>query len=302
MSTLIITSALSGDGKSVVAAGFAAALRAIGSTVRLARAAGSDSAGVDAEQFAQVQGVRSSGAPVDADHLPLDTDTTVIEVDDPVSAAALRKGGDSLILVTRHGETDDVTLARLIAETQATGIVINAAPPQEVENIAQSDELAAPVLGVLPQDRLLAAPSFTAMARAVDGTLAGPERLHDDAAEWLVVGPISAHGGMPYFDQFPHAAVVTRHDRVDIALGALNQHPAGLILTGGEPTLPYVAQRAETEEFVLIVTGLSTTDAVNRIGDLYAQGIFQGPRKMQRAIDLVASQVSLDLLQASATV
>ena len=61
-------------------------------------------------------------------------------------------------------------------------------------------------------------------------------------------------------------------------------------------------QRAESEEFALIVTGLSTTDTVNRIGDLYAQGIFQGPRKLQRAIDLVAAHVSLDVLQASATV
>ena len=301
MPTLIVTSALPGDGKSVVAAGLAAARRASGSTLRLARAAGGDSAGADADQFAQLQGVRSSGTPVDAVQLTPDTDFTVVEVDDPAAAVALRKAGDSLILVARQGETDDVTLARVIAETQAAGVVINAAPPEELENIVQSAELAAPLLGVLPQDRLLAAPSFAAMARAVDGTLAGPERLHDDAAEWLVIGPISAHGGMPYFDKFPHAVVVTRHDRVDIALGALNQRPAGLILTGGEPTLPYVAERAESEDFALIVTGLSTADAVNRIGDLYAQGQFRGARKLQRAIDLVAAHLSLDILQASAT-
>jgi phosphate acetyltransferase len=204
--------------------------------------------------------------------------------------------------VTREGESDDFTLERLVAEIQVSGIVINAAPPEELENIAKSAELAAPVLGVLPQDRLLAAPSFNGMAQAVGGTLVGPEHLYTDAAEWLVVGPISAHGGMPYFDQFPHAVVVTRHDRVDIALGALNQHPAGLILTGGEPTLPYVAQRAESEEFALIVTGLSTADAVKRIGDLYAQGSFEGTRKAQRAIDLVAAHLNLDILQASATV
>ena len=113
----------------------------------------------------------------------------------------------------------------------------------------------------------------------------------------LVIGPISAHGGMPYFDQFPNAAVVTRHDRVDIALGALNQNPAGLILTGGEPSLPYVYQRAESEDFVLIVTPMSTAEAVTKIGDLYLHGTFEGPRKLTRAVDLVAEHVSVDLLQ-----
>ena len=302
VATLIVTSPLAGDGKSVVAVGLAAALRASGSTVRLVRAVGGDRARSDAEQFAEIQGVRSSGTPAEPNQLETDADLSIVEAGDLASAASLRQAGDSLILVIRQGETDDVTRERTIAEIQPAALVINAAPPDELESIAQSAaNLGAPVLGVLPQDRLLAAPSFSAMAEAVGGTLAGPDGLHDDAAEWLVVGPISAHGGIPYFDQFPHAAVVTRHDRVDIALGALNQSPAGLILTGGEPTLPYVAERVESEDFALIITGLSTAEAVNRIGDLYRQGQFQGPRKRQRAIDLVAEHVSLDVLQVSAT-
>ena len=146
-----------------------------------------------------------------------------------------------------------------------------------------------PLLAALPQDRLLSAPLVEAMAHAIQGELTGDAYLWREAAEWLQVGPISAHGGIDYFSRYPDKTVITRNDKIDVALSALDTQPLCLILSGGAPNLPYIAQRAEQEEFALIVTPLDTPDVVNRIGALYGHTPFSGARKLRRAGALLAA-------------
>ena len=304
MATIRVTSALDRDGKSVVATGLAAALRAAGSTVRLTRlddartetARASD--GNDAATFALLQGVRATAAPEAASTIQHDTDHLIVE-----TAPTTALDAACTILVTRHGQADDYTLRSAIDEIQPSFLVLNAVPPDALNTAADiAARLNVPLLAALPQDRLLAAPSFASMAAAVGGELSGPAHLHNEAAEWLVVGSISAHSGINYFDNHPQAAVITRHDRIDVALSALNQNPACLILSGGVPQLPYVYERAESEEFALIVTPLDTATAAGRIGDLYTQTDFQGTRKLQRAVDLIADHAQLELLTQALSV
>ncbi|MCY3558958.1 MAG: DRTGG domain-containing protein [Chloroflexi bacterium] len=295
MASILVTSTLPGDGKSVVAAGIAAALRATGATVRLERVGDSDSASADAVQLSQVNGVRSSGQPVAPTDIALDTDHVVIEAGD---ASGIE--GDRTVLVTRHGEADDDTVARALESLAPDLVVINAVPQYgDAEAIARVSGMGASTASAvcaLPQDRHLAAPTVNDIAPAIEGALSGDEALFDESSRDLVIGPVSAHEGMDYFRKYPDKTLVTRHDRIDIALGALDYEPLCLILAGGEPTLPYVAQRAERESFALITTSMSTLEAVEAIGELYGRAAFVGRRKLDTAIDLVGSAVSLDPL------
>ena len=127
------------------------------------------------------------------------------------------------------------------------------------------------------------------MAQAIDGELGGDATLWGEAAEWLQVGPISAHSGIDHFSRYPDKSVITRNDKLDVALAALDAEPLCLILSGGAPNLPYIAQRAEQEQFALIVTPLDTPQAVNRIGELYGRTPFAGARKRGRAVELIAA-------------
>lgn len=283
-----VTSTLPGDGKSVVAAGLAAAIRAGGATVRLARADDGESAERDAAQLARLGGVRSDGEPALED-LPTDTDDLVVEAA-LETVAASRADGDRVVLVARAGEADDATLQRAISELQPDGVVMNAVREHgESAARARVESLGGRLLGTLPQDRHLAAPTVRSIAAAVDGELSGDDDLFDEASRDLVVGPVSAHEGMDYFRKYPDKTVVSRHDRVDIALGALDYEPLCLVLAGGAPTLPYVAQRAERESFALIVTALTTPEVVNTVGPLYGADRFSGARKLQTAVELVAA-------------
>ena len=290
MARIIVTSTLPGDGKSVVVAGIAAALRSSGATVRATRIADSDGAAADAEQLEMLQGVRG-GAAAPAAEITDDADWTVVEaVRDSVGGA--KRDGDRVILVARHGEADDDTLGSAINALSPDAVLINGVP-RNGEGAARERvaALGGTLLAALPQDRLLASPVVSQIAEAVSGELSGDEALFGEASRDLVVGPVSAHEGMDYFRKYPDKTVVSRHDRIDIALGALDYEPLCLVLCGGEPTLPYVAQRAERESFALIVTQMETVEAVNAIGPLYGTGPFSGERKLGAAVTLMGESL-----------
>lgn len=292
MTRILVTSTLARDGKSVVAAGLAAVLRASGATVRLARVDDGDSAASDARQFSRVSGVRATAEPVALSDIPNDTEHVLIE-----ASSAAGVDADRTVLVVRHGEADDDTIARALSEIQPDAVVVNGVAehggPAAVARIA---ELGGNAIAAIPQDRQLAAPTVRDIAPAVQGELSGEEDLFDEAARDLVIGPVSAHEGMDYFRKYPDKTLITRHDRIDIALGALDYEPLCLILAGGEPTLPYVAQRAERESFALITTSQTTLQAVESIGPLYGNSAFIGERKLATAIELVSANVPTQTL------
>jgi BioD-like phosphotransacetylase family protein len=288
---ILVTSTLPRDGKSVVASGLAVALRATGVSVRLVRLDDGESADDDAAQFSRIRGVRTSDASLAADAIGEDTEHTVIEASTDSNVSA-----DYTLLVVRHGEADDETTSKAIADLSPNGVIVNGVP--EYGEAAARDRIAAlggQVIATIPQDRHLAAPTVREISPALEGDLSGDEDLFDEASRDLVIGPVSAHEGMDYFRKYPDKTVVSRHDRIDIALGALDYEPLCLILSGGEPTLPYVAQRAERESFALITTPLSTVEAVAAIGPLYGEGRFAGERKLSTAAALVSECVPLDL-------
>ena len=289
MTRILVTSTLAGDGKSVVAAGVAAQLRASGASVRLVRIDDSDSAAADAAQLARVNGVRGASEPTAASDIPSDTDHTVIE-----ASFATEIDADHTILVVRHGEADDDTVSRAIADLEPGAVIVNGTPEHGAEAaMARVSGLGVAAVAAIPQDRHLAAPTIRDIAPAVEGELSGDEALYDEASRDLVIGPVSAHEGMDYFRKYPDKTLITRHDRTDIALGALDYEPLCLILAGGEPTLPYVHQRAERESFALIITGMTTLEAVDAIGPLYGDSAFIGQRKLDAAIEIVAANVAI---------
>jgi BioD-like phosphotransacetylase family protein len=291
-----IASPLTGDGKSVLTVGLAHALRADGRSVQLMRLAGGGNDGADATTFVLVDGVRTTGQPIDMGNSEIGDTTSdlfLVEVPDSDTLAAARsKHPGAVIVVTRPGQADDATLNRFVAECQPAAIVLNEVDPRKLAGVDGESHLnGVEIVGRIPQDRLLSAPTVRAMAEAVDGNLSGSIERQTEAVTWLQIGPISAHGGVEHFSRHTDKAIVTRHDKMDVALSALDSEPACLILSGGEPNLPYVAQRAESEDFALIVTAMSTPDVANRIGDLYTHSPFRGRQKVDRAAALVREHV-----------
>ncbi len=259
MSVLIVTSPFPADGKSTVVAGLAGVLA--GTDVRIREAASLE------EAARQVQAVPDA----------------------------------RVLLISRHGHADDGTVRKSAAQVNAIGVVVSMAPPDGVAAVrAAMTATGLRCLGVLPQDRLLAAPSLREIHAAIGGALRGANAdCLDTTIEWLEIGPITAHPGMAYFAERGNKAVLTRSDRPDLAVGALSVQTVCLILTGGRPLLQYILQRVEAAGAALLQTPLDTPEAVTRIGDLYARSAFTGPRKAERAVELVRAHLDLDALRTA---
>lgn len=296
---IAVTSPRAGDGKSTVAAGIAGALARGGAAVRLVRLAGDAGADIDAETFRRVPGVRCDGVALSPEQLGPPGPLTLVEVADAGAAAALVRAtaGGLLLLVTLDGEADDVTVRRIAQESGAGGVVVTAAPESAAVRLRRwAAELELRLIGMVPQDRLLAAPSLQEMADALEGRLTSPDEGREEAVEWIEIGPITAHPGSVHFARAGSRAIITRADRPDVAMTALETDAACLILTGGGRVLPYVVERAQAQETPLIQTTLSTREAMERLGALYTRGHFRGLRKIERAINLVETHLDLTAL------
>lgn len=296
---IAVTSPLPGDGKSTVAAGLAGALARGGAAVRLVRLAGDAGADSDAETFRRVPGVRSDGVALSSEQVGPPDPLILVEAADPSAVADLVRtmAGGLLLLVTRYGEADDATVRRIARESGAGGVVVTAAPESAAERLRRwAAELDLRLIGMLVQDRLLAAPSLQEMAGVLEGRLTSPDDGCEEAVEWLEIGPITAHPGSVHFARAGSRAIITRADRPDVAMTALETDAACLILTGGGRVLPYVVERAQAQETPLIQTTLATSEAMGRLGALYTRGHFRGLRKIERAINLVEKHLDFTAL------
>ena len=137
--------------------------------------------------------------------------------------------------------------------------------------------MAAPTVG-----DLIIASNARVLARSAEGERA--------LCEHIVIGAISHDSDQPYFARFPHRVVVTRAEKVDIALSALRAGTECLILTGGSDPSPYVLDRvASGRATTLLLTPEGTVETVRDIEGTFGRSAFSGEAKAERAGALVAA-------------
>jgi BioD-like phosphotransacetylase family protein len=125
--------------------------------------------------------------------------------------------------------------------------------------------------------------------------------MEDEAVEHVMLGPISADPGQPYFLQHGSKAVVNRFDKMDLHLAALATEPDCLILTGGQMPSPYLLDRVAGSDFdvTVLLAPESTVRTVEVLDDLFGQTRFTGQRKLTRAIELFAQHADTDAVAAA---
>ncbi|MCH8064231.1 MAG: hypothetical protein IIC90_00185 [Chloroflexi bacterium] len=153
-------------------------------------------------------------------------------------------------------------------------------------------------LAVLPEDRLLAGPTPREMAQTLHASRLVDTGEEDEAVEFVMLGPVSADPGQPYFLQHGAKAVVNRFDKMDLHLAALATEPDCLILTGGQQPSPYLLDRlggGDTNVTVLL-SPEDTVRTVELVDELYGRTRFSGRRKVARASELVQQHVDITKL------
>lgn len=280
MAVFVVASPEARAGRSLVAAALAYRMGREGASVTLARLAGDDSAAHDAAVFASLEGVVAPEAPVQA------SDIASLRGDAVVEAPA---GGVQPLLAALPG-------ARVIAvggpasppldvvPGSLTGSIVTRVPAAAEATVRQRSG----VLAILPEDRVLAAPSLDDIAKALRARwlVASDERQTIDR---VMIGTVASDAGEPYFGARQRTCVITRYDKTDIHLAALLTDLEALVLTGGCDPSPYLIDRVRgmrSDVSVLLADG-DTPETMRAIEGLFGASRFDGAGKLARAVELL---------------
>lgn len=335
MSVIYVAGARSGAGATTVACGLATLRRADGRGAALVKplslSGGNGESGVgDPAFFASLGGlaatvaVNAGGAPSDAqldeaarivrDAAAGGSDVIVegppLDAPDRASAALAQRLGAPVVAVIPYERTLDggeVCAAwRESFGALLAGCVVNKrtryAGHDACARLAPEIERSGmPVFGVLPEERLLLAPTVGQTASLLNGAYFAGEDGADALIENFLIGGLIAEWGGTYFGRLPNQAVIARGGRIDIQMSALNFPLNALFLTRCDAPAQYVHQRAEELDVPLIaVAERDTHQTAAALETLGSAVTVHHPAKAERAGAMALERLDAAALSAAA--
>jgi len=288
MPAVLIAAPESLSGKTTIAAAIAGRLSEGGKTVALARLAGDAHAAADARFFA--------GLPFNADPRPEleaaaagQADVTLVEAPAGDARAALGALAGKAVVVAAYSDPLPAGIPSFCAALgdACAGVAVTRVPVRRLEATRDAvGAIGARLLGLIPEDRTLAAPTLGAVAEALEADSSSLNSASETVIDRPIISSISADPAQGYFARYSPNAVIVRGDKPDQQLGALNAGAPCLIVTGGLPVLSYVEERAAGEGIPVLRTPYDTVAAVERLEALYGATPFCGRAKVERIAGL----------------
>jgi hypothetical protein len=167
------------------------------------------------------------------------------------------------------------------------GIMINETPRTNLEHAKEVispflDRHKLDVLGILPKDIMLAAPTVAELAEGLRAEILCNAENTGALVEHMLVGAMSAEAALTYFRRKPNKAVITGGDRADIQLAALETSTRCLILTGNLYPSPAVLNRADELGVPVLLADLDTLSTIEIVESYLGRGRVQLPQKIER--------------------
>jgi hypothetical protein len=316
MPTILVASLQPAEGRTTATAGLGACLAEQGRAVRLARTRAADGADAaaedDARVLAAVPGCVSSGRAIthqDAQTQAKETEGAgalfLIEAQPGAPNGQAARLEARIVLVS--SAPDDLRLGDVAGAATALGqallgVILTRQPERRIAAARLSlQQRGVRCLAALPEDRLLAGPSVRELAEALHASRLVEGEAEDEALEYVMLGPIAADPGQPYFLQHGSKAVVNRFDKMDLHLAALATEPECLVLTGGQRPSPYLLDRVAGSDpgVTVLLSPEDTVRTVELVDELYSHTHFAGRRKIARAVELFRSHFNVTEFEAA---
>ena len=292
MPALVLVSPGALAGKTTLAAALAQRIKTQGRSVALLRLAGGDNAEADSGFFGRLGGTQE----------PSNADIVLMEAPAGDASAPLAAVGDARALVIADGSHPVEEIAQYCQTLGSAfaGLIINRAPQRRISALSASLEAAGvKPLALLPEDRILAAPTLGEVALALEAQTSFFDSNGSRTLDRTLVASISADPGQGYFASTQANTVIVRSDKPDLQLAAINAGAGCLIVTGGLPLLGYVLERAEEDEIPILRTQLDTIQTVQSIEALYGATPFSGGESRLRRLEELLSEIDISTLTAA---
>lgn len=280
MPVLIVASAEPRVGRSLIAAAIAYRMGRDGTPVSLGRLVGDDSAAPDAATFAALDGIVSPGAPVVVESISSLSANVVLEAPAGSVTALISKLPEARALVVGLASSPESD----VPKAASLGAIVTRVRAADIATVRGR----AGVLAALPEDRVLAAPSVEDIAAALKGRWLA-EGDNRNTIDRVMIGTVASDAASPYFGNRERTCIVTRYDKTDIQLAALQTDIELLVLTGGGEPSPYLTDRVlgSRQDVAVLLAREDTVDAMRAIEGLYGLSRFDGAGKLARAVALL---------------
>ena len=179
------------------------------------------------------------------------------------------------------------------------GVLINGATrymsTDASEGVAPSfQDAGIDLIGMIPEDRALLSVTVDQIRAGLDGRYAVDEGDIHSPVEHFQVGCMSLDPGELRFGLYDSNAVVTRGDRPDIQMSALNASVTCLVLTGGIDPIEYISYEAQEEETPIVVVESDTLTTMSLLNDVTTSARMDSAAKVARFAELLEAHAELD--------
>jgi len=196
---------------------------------------------------------------------------------------------------------DGILAVRDSLEGRLIGVVVNNVPERLLEGLTGqmqkfSEHYSIPVLGILPEAKLLSSISIGELAKLLNGEMLGAADKDQELVENFSVGAMNVESALTYFRRTANKAVITGGDRADIQLAALETDTKCLVLTGNLYPTPAVLAQAVDRGVPIIVVSTDTLTTVRKVEDELGHIRLQHERQIRLLREIVDSHIDFATL------
>jgi len=191
-----------------------------------------------------------------------------------------------------------VAAAKMLAEN-LLGVVVNAVPESKMksvkgEKVPSLEQSGIKVLGVLPEDRTLLGVTVGRLAEHVGGSILNSQDRSNELVESLMVGAMSVDSALSYLSLKDNKAVITRGDRPDIQLAALETSTRCLVLTGNIDPAPGILSRATELNVPIVMVEKDTAGTMEALEEVFEKAAFFDEKKMERLDSILEKHLDME--------
>jgi hypothetical protein len=216
---------------------------------------------------------------------------------DPSSLA--KRLGAKMLIVTKGGEdtvADKVIIEKMVTDfndVELIGCIVNNVPrtmTERVEGVVKPtlESKGVAVLGIIPEETGLTAPSVADIQATLQGEVLAGEENFDKIIRHILVGAMTPSSALRFLRSVDDKVVVTGGDRADISLLALETDTSLLVLTGNMYPDIHVISKAREKKVPVILVPDDTYSTVSKIESV-AGRIKAGDQKKIKYVEQIAS-------------
>jgi len=222
-----------------------------------------------------------------------------------LNICALAEDLDARVLLVDRPEgidlPDSVLWAADCLGDRLVGVVFNAVSESVFDFAASNvtrflENRGVHVLGTLPRDPMLSSVSVDEIVEALGGTVLCAEEHTGEQVETFMVGAMGQEKALRFFRRKARKAVITGGDRADVQLAALETDTRCIILTGNLPPSSLVLSRAEELGVPMVLVGMDTLTAVEKMEALLGRVRLHDPAKAGRMREMFEGAVDVPSL------